>query len=109
MLGFSTIHGGSMGQHAFRGIAAALGASLMWGTMYVPYRKAYISGMNPLSFVTAFTVGELGTVLALVLALDGGTHSTVFHSTQVRSMLFWLFLGGFVWVVGDLLQQFAVK
>jgi hypothetical protein len=24
-------------------------------------------------------------------------------------MLFWLFLGGFVWVIGDLLQQFAVK
>ena len=62
MLGFSTMHGGSMGQHAFRGIVAALGASLMWGTMYVPYRKAYLSGMNPLSFVTAFTVGELGTV-----------------------------------------------
>src|ERR1700729_1179042 len=32
MLGFSTIHGGSMGQHAFPGIVAALGASLMWGT-----------------------------------------------------------------------------
>src|SRR3984957_13494994 len=39
MLGFSTIHGGSIGSHAFRGIVAALGASLMWGTMYVPYRK----------------------------------------------------------------------
>jgi drug/metabolite transporter (DMT)-like permease len=110
MLGFSTIHGGIAGpHHAIRGIVAAAGASLLWGTMYVPYRKAYISGMNPLSFVTGFTVGELGTVLALVLALDGGTHSTVFHSTQVRPMLFWLFLGGFVWVVGDLLQQFAVK
>src|ERR1700757_3361823 len=24
-------------------------------------------------------------------------------------MLFWLFLGGFLWVIGDLLQQFAVK
>src|SRR6201994_491541 len=34
LLGFSTIHGGAMGQHAFRGIVAALGASLMWGTMY---------------------------------------------------------------------------
>src|SRR5579862_8779918 len=34
------------------GILAALGAGLMWGTMYIPYRKAYISGMNPLSFVT---------------------------------------------------------
>src|SRR6195952_4555654 len=28
MLGFSTLHGGTVGQHAFRGIAAALGASL---------------------------------------------------------------------------------
>jgi len=45
----------------------------------------------------------------LVLALDGGTHAAVFHSSQVRPMLFWLFLGGFVWVIGDLLQQFAVK
>jgi hypothetical protein len=24
-------------------------------------------------------------------------------------MLFWLFLGGFVWVIGDLFQQFAAK
>jgi glucose uptake protein GlcU len=109
MLGFSTIHGGSTGQHAFRGIAAALGASLMWGTMYVPYRKAYLSGMNPLSFVTAFTVGELGTVLALTLALDGGIHSSAFQLFRMPGVLFWLFLGGFVWVVGDLFQQFAAK
>jgi glucose uptake protein GlcU len=110
MLGFSTIQGGiAAPRDAVHGIAAAAGASLLWGTMYSPYRKAYISGMNPLSFVTAFTFGELGTVLALVLALDGGTHAAVFHSGTVRTMLFWLFLGGFVWVVGDLLQQFAVK
>lgn len=109
MLGFSTIHGATSGAHAVQGIVAALGASLLWGTMYVPYRKAYISGMNPLSFVTAFTFGELGTVFALVLALDGGRQAPVFHSAQVRPMLFWLFLGGFVWVVGDILQQFAVK
>jgi glucose uptake protein GlcU len=109
MLGFSTIHGQSMGNHAFRGIIAALGASLMWGTMYVPYRKAYLSGMNPLSFVTAFTVGELGTVLALTLALDGGLHSSAFHLFRMPGILFWLFLGGFVWVIGDLFQQFAAK
>jgi glucose uptake protein GlcU len=109
MLGFSTMHGGSMGQHAFRGIVAALGASLMWGTMYVPYRKAYLSGMNPLSFVTAFTVGELGTVLALTLALDGGIHSSAFQLFHMPGVLFWLFLGGFVWVIGDLFQQFATK
>jgi glucose uptake protein GlcU len=109
MLGFSTIHGSSMGQHALRGIVAALGASLMWGTMYVPYRKAYLSGMNPLSFVTAFTVGELGTVLGLTLSLDGGIHSSAFQLFHMPGVLFWLFLGGFVWVVGDLFQQFAAK
>jgi hypothetical protein len=65
--------------------------------------------MNPLSFVTAFTVGELATVFALVLAFDGGLHAPIFHSPQVRPVLFWLFLGGFVWVVGDLFQQFATK
>jgi glucose uptake protein GlcU len=109
MLGFSTIHGGTMGAHAVRGIVAALGASLMWGTMYVPYRKAYISGMNPLSFVTAFTVGELGTVLSLTLLLDGGVHSSAFELFHMPGVLFWLFLGGFVWVIGDLFQQFAAK
>ena len=110
MLGFSTLHGDTAaGQHAVRGILAAIGASFMWGTMYVPYRKAYISGMNPLSFVTAFTVGELGTVLALTLALDGGIHSSAFSLIHQPGLVFWLFLGGFVWVVGDLFQQFAAK
>jgi glucose uptake protein GlcU len=109
MLGFSTLHGDTTGAHAVRGIIAALGASLMWGTMYVPYRKAYLSGMNPLSFVTVFTVGELGTVLALTLALDGGIHSSAFQLLHRPGVLFWLFLGGFVWVIGDLFQQFAAK
>lgn len=110
MLGFSTLHGGTAtGHHALGGILAAAGASLMWGTMYVPYRKAYLSGMNPLSFVTAFTVGELGTVFALTLALDGGLHSPSFQLFHQRGMVFWLFLGGFMWVIGDLFQQFATK
>ena len=114
MLGFSTIHNGSggvgaHGTHAVRGILAAVGASLLWGTMYVPYRKAYISGMNPLSFVTVFTIGELGTCFALVLALDGGTKAAIFHSPDTIHLIFWLFLGGFVWVIGDLFQQFATK
>jgi glucose uptake protein GlcU len=110
LLGFSTVHGsGHPTPHAARGIAAAIGASALWGTMYVPYRKAYISGMNPLSFVTAFTFGELGSVLALVWWLDGGVHSSAFHFAQFKGVLFWLFLGGFVWVIGDLFQQFAAK
>jgi glucose uptake protein GlcU len=110
MLGFSTIQANTgHPQRAIGGILAAVGASLLWGTMYIPYRKAYISGMNPLSFVTVFTIGELGTMFALVLALDGGTKAAVFHSSEVRPLLFWLFLGGFVWVIGDLFQQYATK
>ena len=110
MLGFSTIHGGGTpAPHAVRGLIAAAGASLMWGTMYVPYRKAYLSGMNPLSFVTAFTVGELGSMAALTWFLDGGIHSSAFQLAHSRQLLFWLFLGGFVWVIGDLFQQFAAK
>ncbi len=110
MLGFSTIHGDtSAGHHAVRGLLAAAGASLMWGTMYVPYRKAYLSGMNPLSFVTAFTVGELGIMFLLTWTLDGGLHSSAFQLAHSKQLLFWLFLGGFVWVIGDLFQQFATK
>src|SRR5438874_791206 len=40
----------SGGIAASRGIVAALAAGALWGTMYIPYRKAYLSGMNPLSF-----------------------------------------------------------
>jgi glucose uptake protein GlcU len=112
MLGFSSMSltpGGVTSHHAVQGIIAAIGASLMWGTMYVPYRKAYLSGMNPLSFVTAFTVGELITMLALALTLGGGAHAILAELAHARGILFWLFLGGFVWVIGDLFQQFAAK
>ncbi len=91
------------------GIIAALGAGAMWGTMYIPYRKAYISGMNPLSFVTVFTFGELSTVLALALIFDGGFSHVSADLVRARPALFWLFLGGFCWVLGDLFQQYAAK
>jgi drug/metabolite transporter (DMT)-like permease len=35
--------------------------------------------------------------------------SSAFQLLQSRQLLFWLFLGGFVWVIGDLFQQFATK
>src|SRR6266436_1437169 len=91
------------------GILAALGAGLLWGTMYIPYRKAYISGMNPLSFVTVFTFGELGTVFTLAVLFDGGFHNVISELVRARPALFWLFLGGFCWVLGDLFQQYAAK
>jgi drug/metabolite transporter (DMT)-like permease len=95
--------------HAARGVAAALAAGMLWGTMYIPYRKAYLTGMNPLSFVTFFTVGELGMMVALALADRGGPAPLLAELGRARDVLFWLLLGGFVWVVGDLFQQYAAK
>jgi glucose uptake protein GlcU len=65
--------------------------------------------MNPLSFVTIFTFGELGTVFALALVFDGGFHNVAAGVIKARPALFWLFLGGFCWVLGDLFQQYAAK
>ena len=113
MLGFSLLHGatgsGVQSAHAVSGLLAALGASFMWGTMYVPYRKAYLSGMNPLSFVTVFTVGELITMFTLAVTLGGGVSHIRQELLGAKGVLFWLFLGGFCWVVGDLFQQYATK
>ena len=94
---------------AVMGVLAALGAGLLWGTMYIPYRKAYISGMNPLSFVTVFTLGELGATAALAVSFDGGLRHVLADLATARPALFWLFLGGFCWVLGDLFQQYAAK
>lgn len=97
-------------QHsAAMGVAAALAAGLLWGTMYIPYRKAYISGMNPLSFVTVFTVGELVTCIVLAAAFHGGAGPMLGELVRIRPAMFWLFLGGFCWVLGDLFQQYAAK
>jgi len=64
--------------------------------------------MNPLSFVTFFTFGELGMMGALALVYSGAT--PLWHELQAaRGVIFWLILGGFVWVIGDLFQQYAAK
>ena len=91
------------------GIFAAVGAGILWGTMYIPYRKAYLTGMNPLSFVAFFTIGELGMMLALALSYSGGPSPLWQELVNAKSVLFWLMLGGFVWVVGDIFQQYAAK
>jgi drug/metabolite transporter (DMT)-like permease len=90
------------------GVLAALGAGALWGTMYIPYRKAYLSGMNPLSFVTFFTVGELATMIPLAVSYRGGA-ALWREISSARAVLFWLALGGFMWVMGDLFQQYAAK
>jgi drug/metabolite transporter (DMT)-like permease len=110
LLGLASAHqAGGPPHRLVAGILAALGAGLLWGTMYIPYRKAYLSGMNPLSFVTVFTVGELVTTITLALVFLGGVRPVMETLAAARPVLFWLFLGGFCWVVGDLFQQYAAK
>jgi drug/metabolite transporter (DMT)-like permease len=99
-----TTHG-----NAIRGIAAALGAGLMFGSMYIPYRKAYITGMNPLTFLTFFTFGEMTAVTLVAVVFLGGFGPLWHQLSADREILFWPLLGGFMWVVGDLLQNYAAK
>ncbi len=94
---------------ALRGVIAALTAGVLWGTMYIPYRKAYLTGMGPLAFITFFTIGELGMMTAIAVWLSGGVAPLWHELANASAVLFWLMLGGFVWVVGDLFQQYAVK
>src|SRR5437588_10273869 len=90
---------------SFRGVWASLGAGVLWGTMYIPYRKAYLSGMNPLSFVSFFTVGELGMMTALAVHYLGGFAKLWQELAEIHQLLFWLLAAGFVWVIGDIFQQ----
>jgi len=107
LLAIASSHQAAPGKAAL-GIYAALGAGILWGTMYIPYRKAYLTGMNPLSFITFFTVGELVTMTALAVAYRGAT--PLWHELiGAKQVMFWLMLGGFVWVIGDLFQQYATK
>ena len=96
-------------EYAQGGVVAALAAGMLWGPMYIPYRKAYLTGMSPLSFVTFFTIGELGMMTALAVSYTGGLAALWGQLVSTRAVLFWLLLGGFVWVVGDLFQQYAAK
>jgi glucose uptake protein GlcU len=98
----------TVGASPTHGVLAALGAGVLWGTMYIPYRKAYLSGMNPLSFVTFFTSGELGMMSALSFGTLGA-QKLFAELSSARGVLFWLMLGGFIWVIGDLFQQYAAK
>jgi len=107
LLAIASSHQAAPGK-ATLGVLAALGAGVLWGTMYIPYRKAYLTGMNPLSFITFFTVGELATITVLAIGYRGAT--PLWHELiNARPVMFWLMLGGFVWVIGDLFQQFATK
>jgi drug/metabolite transporter (DMT)-like permease len=102
-------HAASTGANPKLGIAAALGAGVLWGTQYIPYRKAYISGITPLSFVTVIAFGELVSTIVLSVVFAGSFSNLGHQVAAAKPYMFWLFLGGFCWVFGDLFQQYAAK
>jgi glucose uptake protein GlcU len=108
LLAIASSSGHGPSAHSLHGVWAALGAGILWGTMYIPYRKAYLTGMNPLSFVTFFSFGELG-MMTLLSVSSLGPAPLWQELLGARSVIFWLILGGFVWVIGDIFQQFAAK
>src|SRR4029079_1767254 len=77
--------------------------------MYIPYRKAYLTGMNPLSFVAFFTIGELAMMSLIAVVYSGGALPLWHEIAAATEVLFWLMLGGFIWVIGDVFQQYAAK
>lgn len=95
--------------HPIRGVAAALGAGLMFGSQYIPFRKAYITGLNPFTFLTFFTFGEMTTMTVIAVSFTGGFTAFWHQLSAQNSILFWPLLGGFMWVVGDLFQNYAAK
>jgi drug/metabolite transporter (DMT)-like permease len=108
MLAIASSHQSPAAVHSLNGVWAALGAGILWGTMYIPYRKAYLTGMNPLSFVTFFSFGELG-MMSILSVSSLGLAPLVQELLSARNVIFWLMLGGFVWVIGDIFQQYAAK
>ena len=109
LLAIASSSGHGPAAHSLNGVWAALGAGILWGTMYIPYRKAYLTGMSPLSFVTFFTIGELAMMSILGVTYSGGLQPFWAQLATSKNVLFWLLLGGFIWVVGDIFQQYAAK
>src|SRR5205085_3593359 len=55
------------------------------------------------------TVGELGMMLSLATWHEGGPTALWGQLVSIQGVLFWLLLGGFIWVIGDIFQQYAAK
>ena len=110
MLGFSTIHGGSMG--AARVWRNCCGD---WGEFDVGDDVCSVSqGVSERDESAVVCDGVYGGGAGDGAGTDAGAGWR--DSIRRRSscsicagVLFWLFLGGFVWVIGDLFQQFAAK
>ena len=45
----------------------------------------------------------------LAVSYSGGVSNLLGELLKAREVLFWLLLGGFIWVIGDVFQQYAAK
>jgi hypothetical protein len=65
--------------------------------------------LNPFTFLTFFTFGEMTTMTIIAVSFTGGLTAFWHQLSAQSSILFWPLLGGFMWVVGDLFQNYAAK
>lgn len=72
--------------------------------MYIPLPQSIFVGHEALLFCYLFTFGELGMMTALALS-DLGPGTLWNQLTSGRDVLFWLMVGGFIWVIGDALSS----
>src|SRR6267142_461329 len=108
LLAIASSSGHGPAAHSLHGVWAAPGAEIFGATRYIPYRKPYRTGMNPFSFITFFSSGKWG--MRPVLSVGSLGLAPLWRELLgARSVIFWLMLGGFVLVIGDIFQQYASK
>jgi len=59
--------------------------------------------------VASATGAPVAAFTTIAVVFSGGVAPLWRELSSAREVLFWLLLGGFVWVIGDLFQQYAVK
>jgi len=110
MLASSTLHGDTAAaSHAGTRILAAIGASFMWGTMYGSLPQGIYQRDESALVRYSLYCRRIRHGAGADTGVRCGLHSPSFDLFHHRGLVFWLFLGGFVWVIGDLFQQFAAK
>src|SRR5256885_2517421 len=60
-----------------------------WSSDVCSSDLAYLTGMNPLSFVAFFTIGELGMMMVLALRTTGGAVALWHELVNAKAVLFW--------------------
>lgn len=91
------------------GILAALGAAALWGTMYVPYRKAYISGLKSAlvcDYLHIWRIRHSSRSGSCLRRRDPRRGHGAFASP--RGVVLAL-SGRLLFGIGDLFQQYAAK